>query len=414
MAEPGPTLTIVIPALDEEQAIGSTIDRCLEARAAIVEGSSVGAVEIVVVSDGSTDDTEAIARSRSEVDVLAFDRNRGYGSAIKSGFEHARGDWLGFIDADGTCDPLRFADLCRALDEQQADLVLGSRMGPGSRMPWIRSVGNAAFAWLLGLLSQKRIADTASGMRVLRRSALPHLLPLPDGLHFTPAMSARALLEGVLRVVEVPMPYAERVGRSKLSVVRDGWRFFSSIFQAAICYRPARPLLLLASAVAALGFVVGIGPTVFYLQNGRLEEWMIYRILLSSFLATGTALLACGAIVADRIAELAYPRSEAGSGRGPGIARWLEGLFGRRSRWWVGSTLVAVAVAVAWPGIVQFVTTGAVDLHWSRAVFAALLLVLAMVLAITTFLLNMTDLIEQRRRDAGEAQPPDRIHRSAG
>jgi len=406
MAEIGPTLSIVIPALDEEEAIGRTIERCLAARSHILAHSRVSEVEIVVVSDGSSDRTESIARGFREVTVLGFDHNRGYGAAIKAGFEHASGDLLGFIDADGTCDPLYFADLCRELDRTGADLALGSRMGPGSEMPWIRSLGNTAFAFLLGVLSRRRISDTASGMRVVRRRALPDLYPLPDGLHFTPAMSARVLLEGVLGLVEVPVPYAERVGRSKLSVVRDGVRFFATILQAAMCYRPARPLLLVASVVAVAGFVVGIGPSVFYVRHGRLEEWMIYRILLASFLATGTALLVCGAIVAERIAALASRRAH-----GAGLARWLEGLFNRRSRRLVGSLLVVVAVAVAWPGIVEYLTTGAVDLHWSRAVLAALLLVLAMVLAITTFLLNMTDLIQARLADEGAADQPDRVRR---
>src|SRR5262249_21256264 len=149
-----------------------------------------------------------------------------------------RGDLLAFLDADGTCDPRQFGPMCRALESESADVVLGSRMGAQSEMPALRAFGNALFAWMLGLLSRQRVQDTASGMRVLRRSALEHLTPLPDGLHFTPAMSARILMEGRLRLVELPMPYAERVGRSKLSVLKDGLRFLSCIMQAAVTHRP--------------------------------------------------------------------------------------------------------------------------------------------------------------------------------
>lgn len=94
-------LSIVIPALNEEEAIGRTLERCIAARQGIVEGGHAESVEIVR-SDGSTDRTEHVASSFPEVETLAFERDRGYGAAIKSGFEHPHGDWVTFLDADGT------------------------------------------------------------------------------------------------------------------------------------------------------------------------------------------------------------------------------------------------------------------------------------------------------------------------
>jgi glycosyltransferase involved in cell wall biosynthesis len=397
---------MVIPALNEEEAIGDTIQRCLDARVHIVENSRVDDVEIIVVSDGSTDRTEEIARAFEGVTVLAFERNRGYGAAIKCGFEHGRGDLVGFLDADGTCDPQIFAKLCRAIDEEGADVVLGSRTGPESRMPWVRTVGNTIFALMLGILSKRSVRDTASGMRVIRRECLLDLYPLPDGLHFTPAMSAGILLAGRLKLLEVSMPYAERLGRSKLSVVQDGIRFFRVIIQAAMCYHPARPLLLVASLLAVLSLAVVLGPLTFYLRFGNLEEWMIYRVLMSSLLMTGVALLVCAAVVAERVAATAHNRSIATSG----VTRIVGKLFVPTSRRIGGTVLLTGAVIFAWPGIVEYATTGEVYMHWSRAVLAALLLVLAAVLAITTFLMNMMDLIQAQRAGMGPVSPPDRVH----
>jgi len=154
-------------------------------------------------------------------------------------------------------------------------------MGASSQMPALRRLGNALFALLLGHLSQRRVRDVASGMRVLRREALARLLPLPDGLHFTPAMSARALMDGELRIVEIEMPYAERVGQSKLKVVRDGFRFLGVITNAAAFVRVSRltlPLIVLLLGVAA---AVMAAPTAFYLAHSRLEEWMFYRFALA-------------------------------------------------------------------------------------------------------------------------------------
>src|SRR5215475_3800438 len=162
MTAPQHVLSIVIPALDEESAIAETLRRCLDARAAIAAEGGVERVEILVVNDGSSDRTEEIARSFDEVVVLGFDENRGYGAAIQSGFAHASGDLLAFLDADGTCDPLQFAPMCRAIDAAPADVVLGSRMGDGSEMPFVRALGNTLFAWILGLLSRARVRDTAS------------------------------------------------------------------------------------------------------------------------------------------------------------------------------------------------------------------------------------------------------------
>lgn len=405
MSASGHLLTIVIPALDEEEAIASTLRRCLDARATIESESNVKEVEIIVVNDGSSDRTEEIARSFDEVVVLGFDQNRGYGAAIQSGFAHARGDLLAFLDADGTCDPLQFAAMCRAIDDAPADVVLGSRMGEGSEMPLVRTIGNTIFAWILGLLSRRRVRDTASGMRVLRRSALDHLTPLPDGLHFTPAMSARILMEDRLRLVELPMPYAERVGRSKLSVLRDGLRFLSCIVQAAVAYRPARPLLLLAGATALAALAVGWLPLRFYLAERHLEEWMIYRLLLASLLASVAAFGVATAVVAERVAALAHGRAPRAAGPTALAARVLR----RRHGWWLALSLCGLATLVVWPGAHEYFASGHVTMHWSRAALASLLLLVAVSLAMSAFLLDMLDLIERERAGLARLRAPDRV-----
>jgi glycosyltransferase involved in cell wall biosynthesis len=405
MAKRGPVLSIVIPALDEEEAIGATIERCLAARESIVAESPVSEVEVIVVSDGSTDRTEEIARRYQAVTVLGFDRNRGYGAAIQSGFAVARGDWVGFLDADGTCAPAFFGTLCRELDAQRADVALGSRMGRDSEMPRVRAIGNAVFALILGVLSQQRIRDTASGMRVLRKSVLPDLDPLPDGLHYTPAMTARVLLEGKLALIEVPMPYADRIGDSKLLVARDGVRFLVSIVRAAAIYRPARPLLLFAFVFALGALLLGSGPSLHWLRHRALEEWMNYRVLAAFLLGTATAILASAAVVAEQIAAIAHGRAVARSG----VTGFVGGFFGRRAALASSALLFAVAVAVCWPGIVEYVTTAHVQMHWSRVVLSSLLSIVALSLVTTGFLIETIDLIRAQRGVRAALPAPDRV-----
>jgi len=279
-------------------------------------------------------------------------------------------------------------------------------MGSDSEMPRLRRFGNTLFAWMLGLLSDRQVGDTASGMRVIRRSALEHLYPLPDGLHFTPAMSARALLEGRLKLIEVPIPYAERVGQSKLSVVRDGWRFLVTIVRAAMCYRPSPPLLMGAGAIGTLGLLVAATPAWLWVRDGYFEEWMIYRILLASLLITVAAFTVCVAVVADRIIEVAQRREVAGRP----IALSLRRLFHAPLRWVAPGIVVLVAVSLVWPGVQEYLTTGLVSMHWSRSVLSSLLIVLAAMLSLTSLLLEMMELIVAQRAVDAPLAPPDRVH----
>jgi hypothetical protein len=224
-------------------------------------------------------------------------------------------------------------------------------------------------------------------------------------------MSARALLQEKLSLVEVPMPYAERRGRSKLSVIRDGLRFLGVIVRAGACFRPARPLLLAASALGLGGFVVGLMPVWFYLQHQRIEEWMIYRVLLSSLLVTAAAGLVCTATVAECISAVAFARPLTTRGLTGLLTRWVRS--GRLSRL-SAMTLVVLAVVVVWPGIEQYAATGHVEMHWSRAVLASLLLAVTATLITGTFLLGLMDLIIAQRAGGSGVRPPDRLRPATG
>ncbi|MFB3787456.1 MAG: glycosyltransferase family 2 protein [bacterium] len=298
---PSPTvreegLTIVIPALNEEEAIESTIQRCLAARAPIQQQTGLRRVDIIVVDDGSTDQTHAKAsRYEPEIRVLRHEKNLGYGAAIKHGFRESRTTLAGFLDADGTCDPLFFIPLCLKQKEGDYDVVLGSRMGPESEMPAVRRLGNRLYSLLLGLLAQQRITDTASGMRVVKAASLSKIEPLPDGLHYTPAMTSRVLFRPGLTLAEVPMPYAERIGESKLSVVKDGVRFLRIILEMALIYRPLHFFGTAALGLFALCLVYTPGLIHDALVLETIPDDRIYRMLsLITFFVGGLMLLNVG------------------------------------------------------------------------------------------------------------------------
>jgi glycosyltransferase involved in cell wall biosynthesis len=400
-------LTIVVPVLNEEGSVERVARGCLAAATSIVQRTKVTAVHVVVVSDGSTDRSAEIARSIAGVTTIVLEKNQGYGAAIQCGWAQCPAELLAFLDGDGTCDPEAFIGLINALGEQPADLALGARMGPGSRMPALRRLGNWFFALMLGLLARQPITDSASGMRVLRASALKDLLPLPSGLHFTPAMSARALLAG-LTVVEVAMPYAERVGQSKLRVVSDGLRFLGVILAAAAYIRPSRLVFPVIAALFAVALAIGAYPTHFYLRHHRLEEWMIYRFLFISLLADIGVLLFCSTLIAEHVIAL-------------GLLRYR--VFLRGAPWWWGdrglrlyTLLAAVGVAggayLVWPGLWSFVTTGRITfekMHWSRVIVAAFSGMSFLQIVVTRLLLALLTEVQTRQRmllDEDGSVPP--------
>jgi len=386
-------LLIAIPALNEEQSIRSTIQRCLEAEPAILQNSPVTSIEVTVVSDGSTDRTVERAREfGSLINLIEFTKNQGYGAAIMEAWSESPADLLGFLDADGTCDPNFFATLCRNLVEQDADIALGCRLNQNSQMPLVRRIGNTMFAWLLSAFASETVRDTASGMRVVRRDALRHLYPLPAGLHFTPAMSARAMLSDATRIVEVDMPYAEREGESKLRVIRDGIRFLKVILENALLYKPGRIPVLAGSICMLVGSALMLTPLVHYFSMRRVEEWMIYRFLVSSLAAQVGLLLFGSSVVSTRIASIAM--SEEVDSRPSLLRKWL------RSAWLFPAivALMTIGVALVWPSAVDLLRTGGTYLHWSHFVVAMGCFNAAAILCVIWGIDRVLDLVEKRVR----------------
>jgi glycosyltransferase involved in cell wall biosynthesis len=388
-------LTIVIPAYNEEDAIASIIERTLEARPHITANSPVTNVSVVVVSDGSTDGTVRIARRYEDVKLVVFPENRGYGAALKCGFSQTESELVGFLDADGTCDPRFFADLCSAIcASDAAAIALGSRMGPNSRMPRTRRVGNKIYAAILSVLTNRLVHDTASGMRVIRREALERLYPLPDGLNFTPAMSARALLDDQLPIIELPMSYEERVGESKLNVLRDGWRFFQTIMEMTLFWRPARVFFSVAAFCVLLTVMLAAHPIEMWLTEGHLEESMIYRLLFCSFLGSVTVL----SLSALMISEALHGFNRDVSRKDTLLYRGLQEVFSARGLVCVAAGFGAIVAALIGPGVWTWIVERHVYVHWSRVVLAGLLTFTVCQMFVTKVIVSIVYLHVSRRR----------------
>lgn len=387
------TLSVVIPALNEERGIDAILQRVLAQRDELAR-AGVSGLEVLVVDDGSQDGTAARVETYRDVRLIRHPVNQGYGAALKTGFGAASGELLAFLDADGTYPPESFPTLCRALAEHDADLIIGSRMlGRDSEMPLVRRVGNTIFATLLSVVGSRRISDSASGMRVFRRETLAELYPLPDGLDFTPAMSTRAVYEGLV-MVEVPIPYKERIGASKLHPLKDGVRFLRSILWTALLYDPQRFFGALGLGLLAVAFLLGLGPSVFYLQNRAVPEHTIYRLFAVLILTVaGVNVLAfgvtCAAILgllpARRRPSTAVPRPWRGKLAGLGMLLLLGG----------GGLMI--------PAVLEWLATGLVTSHWSYFAAGGTLLLTGLELATWSVLLlilqDLTTRDVRARRD---------------
>jgi hypothetical protein len=194
------------------------------------------------------------------------------------------------------------------------------------------------------------------------------------------------------------MRYSERTGESKLNVLRDGVRFLSSILDAILLYRPDRFFALAAMICVTVGAFWVAYPVEFYLRERRLEEWMIYRVLLTGFLFACAFVLTTSGVLAERISSLAYRRR-----RQTFLGQLVNRVFSTQTlRWMVPITVVA-AVAFVWPALVEYSRTGHVTLHWSRMAAAIFLLNIAVFSVIAVVLQRVVGLwkaqLEALRRD---------------
>jgi len=245
-------VSVVMPCRNEATSIVSCVRRAQTAiRLAGVSG------EVVVVDNGSTDGSGALARAAGA--RVVEEPRPGYGSAYLAGLAAARGEAILMGDADGTYD---FGELPRFLArfDEGADFVLGSRLHgrilPGA-MPWHhRWIGNPMLTGVLNLLFGTRISDAHCGLRLIRRSALTKLGLEATGMEFASEMILKAAAAG-LELAEVPIVYAPRPrgSASKLRSVPDGLRHLLLMARLA----PAGAYYLPAALVAVAGFVLVVG-----------------------------------------------------------------------------------------------------------------------------------------------------------
>lgn len=395
-------LSIVIPAYNEGAHIYDVVKTALGARREVCARTGLHEVEVVAVNDGSQDQTldelERLRAEYPELRVAIHPQNRGYGAALKTGFEASSGDYVSFMDGDGTIDPRSFVPLYLELKDKGADMAIGRRFGEaGSGMPLIRKIGNHFFARLLSFLSGKSVKDTASGVRVFHKDFIPLTKTLPDGLHFTPAMSAKAVHEN-LRVVEVPIQYAERSGESKLRVVGDGFRFLNIILSTVLMYNPFKVFLLvgLLFVLAAIGLIAH--PLTLKLSGNAIPfSDYIYRSIGALYLFVAGFQVILFGILARFMVSTFFKRHETS----PWIHRLNDTLkvYDRMS--WYGGAVFVVGFSINIGYFAQYML-GKLNLHWAWLMMAAGFILIGVQMVITGVVMRILAKIQ---RELAHASP---------
>jgi glycosyltransferase involved in cell wall biosynthesis len=259
---PGTGVSLVLPCLDEAESVALCVREALDAMvAAGIDG------EVVVVDNGSTDGSPEIATQAGA--RVVHEPRRGYGQALRTGFEASHHDIVMMGDADFTYDFTKIPLLVAPVANGEADLVLGSRLDSATRetMPFLhRYLGTPAITFLTARACGRRVVtDSQSGYRAFRKDCLPQLGLSSTGMELASEMLIKAARAG-LEIQEIPTGYRPRIGESKLSTWSDGWRHLQLILMLApdvLLIGPGAVLLGLGVVMLSLAFIspsgVGIG-----------------------------------------------------------------------------------------------------------------------------------------------------------
>ena len=277
-------LTVILPAKNEADGLRKTLPRLREVQPG---------AEVIVVDDGSTDDTAAVAAAHG-ARVLSNPYPMGNGAAIKRGARAASGDIIVFMDADGQHDPDCISPLLARLDEGY-DMVVGARDWAGQAGAH-RGAANAFYNWLASRMTGFAVKDLTSGFRAVRAARFREFLHLlPNGFSY-PTTSTMAFFRSAYPVSYLPIPVARRIGKSHIRPLRDGVRFLLIIFKIATLYSP---LKLFAPTALAFLFT-GLGYYGYtYFAEGRFTN-------MSVLLFSAAVIVFLIGLVSEQITALTY------------------------------------------------------------------------------------------------------------
>lgn len=277
-------VSVVLPAKNESGAIEQTITKIMNLKLV---------AEILVVNDGSTDNTAELAE-KAGAKVVSHPYSKGNGAAIKTGARNALGDIIVFMDADGQHDP---ADIPKLLAEinKGYDLVVGARQ-KGSQASVGRGIANKFYNNLATYMTEHKVEDLTSGFRAVRAEKFREFIYLlPNGFSY-PTTSTMAFFRAGYSICYVPIHASQRIGKSHIKPLRDSIRFFLIIFKIATLYSPLKMFF----PIAIVLFLMGSG-----WYGYTLYEYHRFTNM-SALFYTGSIMIFLMGLISEQITALMY------------------------------------------------------------------------------------------------------------
>jgi len=277
-------ISVIIPAKNEAASIGDVVGKIR---------SAFPKAEVLVVDDGSSDRTPALARERG-ARVICHPQSLGNGAAVKAGARAAQGEILVFLDGDGQHDPADIPRLLERLDEGY-DMAIGARSS-ASHANSARLAANGIYNVVASLVTGHRVPDLTSGFRAVKADLFRKFLYLlPNGFSY-PTTITMAFLRAGLPVTFLPIVARKRTGKSHIRPIRDGLRFMVIIFKIATLYAPLKLFL----PTSALFFVIGAGYYLYtYATMGRFTN-------MTLLLFSAAVIVFLIGLISEQITSLIY------------------------------------------------------------------------------------------------------------
>jgi len=281
-------ISIIIPAHNEAENIGTLVR---EIRSLYPEA------EVIVVNDGSTDETAKVAHEAG-AEVYSHPYNIGNGAAIKSGIRAGSGDILVFMDADGQHNPEDVARLLELFPEY--DMVVGARSFSG-QASFGRAIGNKVYNWLGSYVAKFPIHDLTSGFRAVKADIAHGFLYLLPNTYSYPTTLTLGVLRSGRSLKYIPIQARSRKrGTSGIKLFRDGVRFFMIIIRICTLYSPMRVFLPVSLAMVFLGL---INYAITYFSQGRFTN-------MSALLFTNGVLVFMMSLISEQISQMRFERRQ--------------------------------------------------------------------------------------------------------
>jgi glycosyltransferase involved in cell wall biosynthesis len=277
-------VSVVLPAKNEAGAIEQTITKIKQLNVV---------AEILVVNDGSTDQTAELAE-KSGARVITHPYSKGNGAAIKTGARNAIGEVIIFMDADGQHNPDDIPQLLAKINEGY-DLVVGARQ-KGSQASIGRGIANKFYNKLATYMTDHEVEDLTSGFRAVRAEKFREFIYLlPNGFSY-PTTSTMAFFRAGYSIFYVPIHASQRIGKSHIKPLRDSIRFFLIIFKIATLYAPLKMFLPMAILLSVIS-------TGWY--GYTLYEYHRFTNM-SALLYTGSIMIFLMGLISEQITALMY------------------------------------------------------------------------------------------------------------